>query len=284
MTMRFISSIPKAEFHMASQELVDDLLARNVKNRRVRSDHCSYLRNQMRDGNFLLTNQGIGIDTTGKLIDGQHRLTALKMAGYPPILLLIVFGLSEDAAQAVDQGINRTINDVLRFAFDCETSPVISSVARKFGIFVKGYTETRIAPIQIFEWYKEISATIHSLMQVSNASRVPSPMLVALVEEAERRPENLGKVMQFTEQFVTGVGLEKDAPALKLRNWNITMKGKSSADADQERYAKTKSAVTAFIEGRSLSRLQPAGYRKPNSHRQSPLYRASEGGDLDQPR
>ena len=54
----------------------------NPENQRRQSQSVveSYAR-AMRAGQWLLTHQGIAIDTNGELVDGQHRLSAIVASG-----------------------------------------------------------------------------------------------------------------------------------------------------------------------------------------------------------
>lgn len=82
----------------------------NYENRRLRGWWVQSLANAMRRGEWILTHQGISFDTTGRLIDGQHRLAAIVEYG-KPIEMAVSKGVDPDAFKVVDSGIKRTISD-----------------------------------------------------------------------------------------------------------------------------------------------------------------------------
>ena len=61
-------------------------------------------------GHWILTHQGIAFNGTGKLLDGQHRLEAIKRAGVP-VKCHVTTGLSDHAFAAIDVGKVRTPGD-----------------------------------------------------------------------------------------------------------------------------------------------------------------------------
>lgn len=69
---------------LVTPELATDWLTRNEANRSIRRTALIRMADDMTDGKWLETNpQPIIFDTTGALIDGQHRLGALVKAGRP---------------------------------------------------------------------------------------------------------------------------------------------------------------------------------------------------------
>jgi hypothetical protein len=66
----------------------------------------------MERGEWLVNGESIKFDTYGKLIDGQHRLTAVVRSEVP-IESLVVRGLNGDAFETLDTGKNRKLPDLL---------------------------------------------------------------------------------------------------------------------------------------------------------------------------
>jgi hypothetical protein len=93
--------------HMAAQ-----WLRANIDNRPVRSSHITTLVDEIRSGRWRVTHQGIAFSSKGRLIDGQHRLHAIIVAGQP-VWLTVFVGLDDDMFGALDRGIRRTIADEL---------------------------------------------------------------------------------------------------------------------------------------------------------------------------
>ena len=75
-----------------TQEVVDRLLRANVNNRRCSVHRIEAIARSMKDGSFVAGNgQTIVVNRSWTwLLDGQHRLKAMVMAGYPDITMEVV--------------------------------------------------------------------------------------------------------------------------------------------------------------------------------------------------
>lgn len=58
-----------------------ELLGTNNGNRKISAILVDRLSSALRAGDFICTNNGIGLDQSGNLIDGQHRLSAIVKTG-----------------------------------------------------------------------------------------------------------------------------------------------------------------------------------------------------------
>ena len=93
-------------------EIATQYLARNIKNRSIRKQEVEAYAREIRRGTFVLTHQGIAFDDSGNLIDGQHRLMAIAMAG-TPVQMMVSRGVVPSALTVVDRGASRTMRDVI---------------------------------------------------------------------------------------------------------------------------------------------------------------------------
>lgn len=84
----------------------------NNNNRPLRKAHIRSLAFDITNGDWQVTHQGIAFDTTGKLIDGQHRLHAIIEAGIP-IQMPVTRGCSSSSFSILDRGANRSPSDIL---------------------------------------------------------------------------------------------------------------------------------------------------------------------------
>lgn len=93
-------------------ELATEYLSHNNRNRTIRRvDVDTYVR-EIKRGTFVTTHQGIAFDEDGNLIDGQHRLMAIAMAG-SPVQMMVTRGMLPSALTVVDRGASRTMRDVM---------------------------------------------------------------------------------------------------------------------------------------------------------------------------
>ena len=251
--MQLITKKPTAAFVTMTKELVDALLALNTKNRNQRQVVVnSYLR-ALDGGLWVPTNQGIGVAASGFLVDGQHRLEALRAAGYPPVLMLVVTGLPDEAMAAVDGGTNRTARDYLQFMFDTKVSAFVSAVLRTSMLARDEFAQLRYEPQEYAAHLERLGGSITDLLKLEHVSKMPAAVVAALVDAHDKGYQS--EVEAFAKALATGEMLERDNPALVLRNWIANTKGNGGATTLVERYRKTTRALQAWIDQRPLARL-----------------------------
>jgi len=86
------------------------LLQGNLDNRRLRRHWVNALAGRMTRGEWQKTHQGIAIDSSGRVNDGQHRLAAIVQSG-KTIAMMVAYGVSSDTFGVVDDGMKRTLED-----------------------------------------------------------------------------------------------------------------------------------------------------------------------------
>jgi hypothetical protein len=99
---------PTVEILQITPEMATVMLERNVENNRNQSKVAvNRYKREISEGRMALTNQGIGFNSGGKLIDGQHRLMACVESG-KPFQSIVAFGLDPDSFMFVDSGYKRS--------------------------------------------------------------------------------------------------------------------------------------------------------------------------------
>ena len=87
-------------------------LANNNNNRSINKMNLAFLKSEILAGNYQMNGQTIVISTSGKLLDGQHRLTAVVETGLP-IESIVVNNVDEDTFVTMDTGKPRGGSDAL---------------------------------------------------------------------------------------------------------------------------------------------------------------------------
>lgn len=87
------------------------ILESNRSNRRVRGTHVDRLARIIREGQWVMTHQGVAISKDNILLDGQHRLMAVVKAGVP-VPILVARGCDAGSTIAMDNGVTRSISDL----------------------------------------------------------------------------------------------------------------------------------------------------------------------------
>lgn len=103
---------PEATVMTVTPEIAKAMLATSPGNRRMRGWYVTLLAAAMRRGEWRVTSQGIGFDTSGRLRDAHHRLSACIQSGVA-FDSVVVYGLSDDAYEVIDTGMLRTYADRL---------------------------------------------------------------------------------------------------------------------------------------------------------------------------
>ena len=108
---RFENEACSVEYIVTTPPIVDRLLDGNIKNRKLNAGHMKKLSLDIKNGRYVFTGQPVIRDANGYLRDGQHRLMAIKEAGYPeiPMLLVTLKGEQSNIEKAYDRmDINKT--------------------------------------------------------------------------------------------------------------------------------------------------------------------------------
>jgi hypothetical protein len=87
-------------------------LAANTRNRSLNAATVARYKRLIERGEFFHGVACISFDTTGTLIDGQHRLSAVVAAGQP-VKMIVVRGMDPAAQAAIDTGRKRSASDWL---------------------------------------------------------------------------------------------------------------------------------------------------------------------------
>jgi hypothetical protein len=242
-----------AEIVTATKELVDTLLAMNTNNRKPKQGHVEYLKKEILAQEFEVTSQGIGLTKNGVLADGQHRLLAIKEAGYPPVEILLVRGLSDKAQLKTDIGAKRNVADMLRLYLNTTVSNSIVAAINVIAKFVNG--KVRISPQETAEMLVEYEESINQLNSVEGFATTVAPVYGAFLYTLHKS-EN-AKILIFAKQVATGELLKSDDPALVLRKFLQSGPSgrKGGHDVQKDRFGKTIYAIDAFINEQKIQRL-----------------------------
>ena len=111
-----------------------DILQNNAKNRNLDKSLVMHFANQMKDGGWRLTGQGISLADDGTLIDGQHRLAAIVKCRQPQ-KFIVTYGLNYNEVYPVyDTGKVRTAKDVLSINNVKYAGPIGSAIRLKLAL------------------------------------------------------------------------------------------------------------------------------------------------------
>ncbi len=99
----------KTEVMTVTPEMATLFLENNEGNRSVSASKVAAHVATIQSGAWKLTHQGIAFSPEGRLLDGQHRLMAIKDANQP-VQIMVTWNIDDDAFAAIDGGWNRSLS------------------------------------------------------------------------------------------------------------------------------------------------------------------------------
>jgi hypothetical protein len=109
------SSQVRSECTLMTPQRAKDILAhQNGKNRAIRPNTVTRLANDIKEGRWQVTHQGIAFDENNILIDGQHRLHAIAQANVP-CEIMVSWNVPRKSFAVLDCGVSRTAADNLGY-------------------------------------------------------------------------------------------------------------------------------------------------------------------------
>lgn len=173
------------------------MLAKSQGNRMLRRKHVAQLAAQMRRGEWMV-GQPILFADTGRLLDGHHRLCALREAGRD-VPFLVVRGIPEAAWSVLDTGVTRRVHD--RLAVVGEGHSRINRRAIEIATCRNTLQDLRRQPTiaEIQAVWDDIGPAIRAVI---NLVAVPirgisrAPVLLACAEYFHRAPDAATQFIQ----------------------------------------------------------------------------------------
>lgn len=211
------SSIVTAAIELVRPSDAAELLATQVANRRISVRRVETYARMIRDGRWRPSSQGVAIDADGRLIDGQHRLTAV-VAANTPVLMMIVRGLPAATQNVLDAGRSRKAGDQYNIANGSTDGAARVSVARVIALLRNGWDDaTRQLGIEeSFALVDQYGQEIDWVMESFPGGRrlTPAPVAGAWAFAYSMNPG----VAEYVEAYRLGAGLSRGDPLLALRD------------------------------------------------------------------
>ncbi|TXE27127.1 hypothetical protein FOT62_22675 [Serratia marcescens] len=221
----------KADVETITPEIAITYLGANTINRNLNQTYVDRYVREMKSGTWRLNAESIKFDASGRLIDGQHRLNAVVMAGVA-IQSLVVRGIPVGVIDTLDTGKARTGGDVLaisgiteKSASGCIAQAVCTLLRYEAGVnwSVSGggykYLETNE---KIAIYYRghmnELKANLLWIKEnlPSKGGLMPASDVLALLTICARKDPTLAHAF-FTEIF-KGINLADGSMSWALRN------------------------------------------------------------------
>jgi hypothetical protein len=206
-----------------SPALAAEMLLSNFENNRPIGDIAvEKWKREMQSNRWIISPQGIMFDTSGRLIDGQHRLKAITLCGQD-VPVIVFRNVAPEAIEVLDKGKFRSYHTVLQIAGRKDDATIHSAVrliANLVNGFHRSYTPNNLDLLK--NVIDEHGVVLRNLRSACASGRSSAPyakgsnFLFASFLGATVNPE---ATYTFIEKFKTGLEIKKDEPVGVLRDY-----------------------------------------------------------------
>lgn len=228
----------------------------NTRNRSISRDKVNLYKNDIKNGNWSLTHQGIAFYINGELADGQHRLTAIAEASIP-VKSIVMHNLPLDVGADIDRHKTRTEADAIRIGdlsdwIKSQEIQVIKMIIMCHKGRVSTYSPREIAEIGEL-MRKEVEFAIGAFPK--RAKYITTSPVFAAVAIASLYEDHT-RLREFAEVMVSGMAQSMDdVAAIKLRE-QLIREGAISGQQNRRRSVKrVMRAIKAFCDRQPIERL-----------------------------
>ncbi|MFD7829574.1 hypothetical protein [Kitasatospora sp. NPDC059803] len=213
---------------LVTPELAGSILERNRNNRPVDKGVIKQISDAIARGEWQVTHQGIalaGSVESGRLLDGQHRLEAVKGCGVA-VPMLIFEHVPEETFSVLDTGRSRSAGAVLALTGEKDYTLLAATVRhvqlyRSMPDSTWAGSASRLTNQQVLELFQEdrdsyLNAVAIGRLLGKTAKIIPTAAATGYYLTVDACPS--ASADAWIEGLSTGAGLATDDPRLALRN------------------------------------------------------------------
>lgn len=200
-------------------EMATEMLGHNTGNRNIKASGVRRYVDDIENDRWIFTGDSIRFDSTGRLLDGQHRLTAIVRTGRT-MRAIVIRGLDPKAQEAMDLGIGRSTGDLAGTSGDpipnvaTATAIAVIALAHESGSVDRPQSSK---PAQL-EWLRahreEVDAAVRAGRKVHR--QIGIPPAVAGYAYLVMSQISVDDADAFWRDATDLVGLRKGDPVLAL--------------------------------------------------------------------
>lgn len=260
MTVKTSNSGPSLSVEYISPEIAKDYLASNAGNRRLSETTVLTYKNEMLAGRWDL-GPVISFDVNGKLLDGQHRLSAVVSAGII-IPFIVLRDLPPQSATRFDVGKNRNASDIAQISGHQKVSAHHTQICKYMFSFSPGIRNRLTKPVLAqltVKHFDAINFIARAQHRISQQDYVKCSVFGAVAVRAYyTRPNDREKIRRFMALLSGGplcdfYKIEGEVPdgPIQLRSFYT----RNKACCRQELFFKAQTALSYFLEGKKMRNL-----------------------------
>ena len=252
----------KTEVREISPEVASEMLKRNYTNRNITKSNVRFLSKQMKEGQWLFDGQPIRFDKFDRLLDGQHRLTAI-IDSKTTQKFLVVSGLSEKTFTVMDTGKNRSSGDALSIMGVSYPNSIASGIRLilKHNVGLHGVTgsDSKISNSKVVDFFNEnksIESKAKNCQYLSKnfMSVLPSSYLIYLSFVLADKSVTDSEL--FIDELCNGTNIDIKSPTNVLRRLLISDKLAKKSLSSKNKKALIFKAWNAFRLNKDVSFLR----------------------------
>lgn len=255
-----------SELMTVTPEMAAEWLARNRKNRTLTKSRVDLLAKEILDGKWIVTHQGIAFYFDDDLADGQHRLAAIVQSGVA-VEILVTRGLPKEAIHAIDKNRPRSTQNTLHFLGLTLANHEVAACrvlwmqyhAARAGT---SWNNQAVSTDAFATFASQVMPAVRFAAPPKKCRGLSHASVIGAIASAWFT-QNREALVRFMNILHGGVGAApSESAAITLRDYLLTTKIVGGGiECRKELFLRSCTAMRAFLEGRSLSKL----YKRPDS-------------------
>jgi hypothetical protein len=204
----------KSEVINVTPSLAEHFLSKNILNRNISHSLVTKYANDMENGNWRQTHQGIAFYEDDTVADGQHRLLAV-IKSRSTIPMMITYGLKKESSLGIDYHRPRNIVDGIKIGgfsdwIDFKHIALINTIAER----------KRLTSVESIEWLEKMKESVQFATTHLTAKRyLTNSSSQAAVALAHYNKVDEDLLARFCKVFVTGITEKKqESSIIRLRD------------------------------------------------------------------
>jgi hypothetical protein len=241
----------KTELVTITPGMAEAYLGKNLMNRNVSERLVNKYAEDMANGNWGVTHQGIAFYGDGSLADGQHRLLAI-VKSKKTVKLMVTSGLKKDTSIDIDAGRPRSMVDGIKIGglsdwIDSRHIAMINLIA----------SPKRLSATEVIKWLNgmEESAKFSITHLSTNKRNLTNSAIHAGVALAHFYGGDPDELSHFCKVFLSGFPESKrDEIIIRLRD-DFFNNPNGGGSGKRDRYFKAMRALQIYLTGEKIKRL-----------------------------
>ena len=241
----------RTELVTITPSMAEAYLGKNLMNRNVSERLVNKYAEDMANGNWGITHQGIAFYKDGTLADGQHRLRGIIKSG-KTIRMFVTRGLEKKTSIDIDAGRPRSMVDGIKIGglsewIDARHIAMINLIA----------SPRRLTTTEVIKWLNGMEdAAKFSISHLStNKRNLTNSAIHAAIALAHFYGEDPEQLAHFCNVFLSGFPeSKKDVIIIKLRD-DFFNNPNGGGSGKRDRFYKAMRAIQIFTSGEVVKRL-----------------------------